>query len=88
MGKYRGIPSLVVEVLSSSTKSKDMSTKLELYMKGGVGEYWIVDSEEKGIYIYTFRNREILKYSVYSIGKTARSLLYEGLEICLEEIFT
>lgn len=87
MGKYRGIPSLVVEVLSSSTKSKDMLTKLELYMKGGVGEYWLVDLEEKGVYIYTFRNREILKYSPYCFGKSARSSLYEGLEVCLEDIF-
>jgi Uma2 family endonuclease len=24
-----------------------MSTKLELYMKGGIDEYWIVDIDEK-----------------------------------------
>ena len=78
---------LFVEVLSSSTKSKDMSTKLELYIKCFVCYYLIVYSEEKGIYIYTFRNREILKYSPYCFGKSARSSLYEGLEVCLEDIF-
>jgi Uma2 family endonuclease len=85
-GKYQGIPSLVVEVLSPSTKSKDMSTKLELYMKGGVNEFWIVDMEEKEVYVYTFRNKEILKYSTYKNNDIARSLLYEGLEINIEGI--
>jgi Uma2 family endonuclease len=86
-GKYQGIPTLVVEVLSPSTKSKDMSTKLELYMKGGVDEFWIIDMEEKKVYIYTFRNKEIFKYSVYRDSDIAHSLLYEGLKINTEEIF-
>ncbi|WP_342447736.1 type II toxin-antitoxin system prevent-host-death family antitoxin [Lentibacillus salicampi] len=30
-GKYKGAPTLVVEVLSPSTRSKDMLTKLDLY---------------------------------------------------------
>ena len=46
-GRYEGIPTLVVEVLSPSTKSKDMVAKLNLYMKSGVSEYWIVDIKVK-----------------------------------------
>jgi Uma2 family endonuclease len=86
-GKYQGIPFLVVEILSPSTKSKDMATKLELYMKGGVDEFWIVDMEEKEVYVYTFRNKEILKYSAYKNSDTARSLIFEGLQIGMKEIF-
>ena len=33
---------LVVEVLSPFTKGKDMAAKLNLYMRSGVREYWIV----------------------------------------------
>ncbi|MFW5855917.1 MAG: type II toxin-antitoxin system prevent-host-death family antitoxin, partial [Bacillota bacterium] len=40
---YAGTPSLVVEVLSRSTMSKDLTEKLNLYMAGGVEEYWIVN---------------------------------------------
>jgi len=58
-GKYHGIPSLVVEILSPSTKNKDMDTKLELYMKGGIGEYWIVNPESKGALVYTFKDKNI-----------------------------
>lgn len=45
---YVGIPALVVEILSESTRSKDLIKKLDLYMQGGVEEYWIINpfSEE------------------------------------------
>jgi hypothetical protein len=41
---------------------------------------------KKKRYIYTFRNKGILKYSVYRDNDIAHSLLYEGLEIDTEEI--
>jgi len=86
-GKYHGIPSLVVEVLSQSTKSKDMLVKLELYMKGGVDEFWIVDPESKQVYIYTFKDKEILSLAVSRHSDTAKSIIFDGLEVNVEEIF-
>ena len=41
------IPILVVEVLSRSTRDRDLGKKRRFYMKAGVAEYWIVDREEK-----------------------------------------
>ena len=40
-GKYKGVPTLVVEILSKSSKSKDRVLKLNLYMQTGVKEFWI-----------------------------------------------
>jgi Uma2 family endonuclease len=37
-----GAPSLVVEVLSPSTESRDRGCKLDLYAKSGVKEVWLV----------------------------------------------
>ena len=37
-----GAPSLVVEVLSPSTESRDRGRKLDLYAKSGVKEVWLV----------------------------------------------
>jgi Uma2 family endonuclease len=39
----QGAPDLVVEVLSESTAEMDRTTKLKLYAKHGVTEYWIID---------------------------------------------
>ena len=36
-----GAPDLAVEILSDSTKKKDMYVKLGKYMDAGVREYWL-----------------------------------------------
>ena len=44
-----GAPTLAVEVLSLATTQKDIKTKLLLYQKYGVAEYWIVDPVEEWV---------------------------------------
>jgi len=49
-----GAPDLAVEVLSPSTKKKDMTIKLNKYTAAGVREYWIVDPQKETIVVYKF----------------------------------
>ncbi|NLZ91279.1 MAG: Uma2 family endonuclease, partial [Clostridiales bacterium] len=87
-GRYEGIPTLVVEVLSPSTKSKDMVAKLNLYMKSGVSEYWIVDIKSKAIFKYSFsEKREIEELTILKEEDTIKSTAFKGLEIPLKDIF-
>ena len=44
--KVKGIPDLVIEILSPSTASHDREAKKERYRIAGVPEYWIVDPDE------------------------------------------
>jgi len=53
-GRYMGTPTLVVEILSSDTRSKDMVDKLNTYMISVVKEFWIVDPDNESILIYCF----------------------------------
>lgn len=38
-------PILVIEVLSPSTRRKDLLVKRDAYQEGGIGSYWIVDPD-------------------------------------------
>lgn len=53
-----GAPDFVIEVLSKSTKKKDMVIKLNKYMNAGVREYWMIDPVKKTVIVYDFDNEE------------------------------
>lgn len=44
--KIKGIPDLLIEILSPSTRNHDLRTKRTAYERCGVPEYWIVFPEE------------------------------------------
>jgi Uma2 family endonuclease len=44
-----GPPDLLVEVLSPSTRGRDLLTKRALYARAGVREYWILDGEAETV---------------------------------------
>lgn len=47
-----GAPDLAVEVLSPSTRRRDLDLKLKLYERAGVQEYWIVDPERAAMTVF------------------------------------
>lgn len=47
--KIKGVPELVVEILSPSTRSRDLQLKKQLYEQNGVAEYWIVDADNRNV---------------------------------------
>lgn len=86
-GRYMGTPSLVVEILSPSTRSKDMVDKLNTYMLSGVKEYWIIDIKNKCVYVYNFVDYCIEMMKSFNIGETVTSFNFEGLKCETKEIF-
>lgn len=88
-GKYEGIPTLIVEVLSPSTKGKDLAAKLNLYLESGVLEYWIVDLEDRKVIQYTFsQGRDIESLKTLPNGETIRSTVFKDLEISPDDLFS
>ena len=53
--RFEGAPDLVLEILSPSTRSKDMLLKLYKYQNACVKEYWIVDPDHETVLVYDFR---------------------------------
>ncbi len=87
-GKYQGVPTLAVEVLSRSTKRKDMIKKLDLYMQTGVKEYWMVDPEKKEITVYNFEKYDIADHETYIGDMVVKSKAFRGLQASLADVFT
>lgn len=85
-GKYMGTPTLVVEILSQSTRTKDMVDKLNTYRLSGVKEYWIVDPKQQNVLVYGFDQYEIDGYRLYGSGD-AHSFYFEDLSVSIEELF-
>ena len=65
----RGVPDLIVEVLSPSTEAIDRGLKMEIYARFGVGEYWLADADRKAIEIY----RLDAKARAYRLVETCRA---------------
>jgi len=86
--RYMGTPDLVIEILSDSTRNKDMIDKLNSYMLSKVKEYWIVDPRQQTIIIYSFDDEDIGSLKVYEKGNVARSLLFDGLEADVTNLFS
>ncbi|MFS0820297.1 type II toxin-antitoxin system prevent-host-death family antitoxin [Bacillus sp. 1P02SD] len=84
---YKGVPSLVVEVLSKSTRSKDLIKKLDLYMSTGVSEYWIVNPDNKEVTVYLFEDHNISNSATYKNKEAAQSFIFKGLSAEISRIF-
>lgn len=80
---------MVIEVISESTRSKDMLKKLDLYMQCGVKEYWIVDPYNNQVLVYSFDNKDIVNSIAYGKGANVyvQSHYFNGLQVSLDDMF-
>lgn len=86
--KYKGVPTLIVEILSPSNQSHDLVTKFNLYMKYKVKEYWIINPMKEAITIYTLNDNNLYEQSDIKVSTgIVESVVMNGLKINLEEIF-
>ena len=85
--KYTGVPSLMIEILSESTRGKDMVKKLDLYMSTGVQEYWIVNPFKKEVTVYSFDNLDVTQNATFGKNQKITSYIFDGLEVSLSDIF-
>jgi len=86
--RYMGIPSLVVEIISKNAISRDMVTKLNVYLQGCVSEYWIVDPQESRIIQYYFKNKQVSRLVINNNQDILKSFHFDGLEFAVCEVFT
>ena len=66
-GDIYGVPDMVVEILSKSTRNKDLGIKKDTYEAQGVREYWIIDPWSKSIDVYLLRDGKYALDDVYVV---------------------
>ena len=75
-----GAPDMVVEVLSYSTRKKDITVKKDIYEANGVREYWIVDPWSKSVDVYLLRDGKYFLDDVYALLDEAAFALLTDAE--------
>jgi Uma2 family endonuclease len=80
----RGTPSVLLEILSPSNRTYDLTTKAKLYAEQGVPEYWIVDPFAETIAVHELRDGQ---YAALPNDGMARSLVIPELVVDVRAVF-
>lgn len=80
-----GRPDMVVEVLSPSTRNRDLGLKARVYAEMGIPEYWMADPIAERFAISVLANGQYAE--VAHEGMSVRSTIVPGLIVDLDELF-
>jgi Uma2 family endonuclease len=86
----QGAPALVIEILSPGTRRTDEQAKRQLFERGGVREYWMVDPEFEAVTV--LRRQADGSFPIVAAlsrtqGDVLTTPLMEGLSIPLTGLF-
>ena len=83
----KGVPDLIVEIISPSNVYMDRTVKKKKYLSMGVSEYWLLSPINKWLKIYTPETGEDTpKVEIFKEGRVASEVL-KGLKFNLQDIF-
>lgn len=83
----QGAPDLIVEIVSPSSQKKDELEKLAAYGKFGVQEYWLIHPEKETITVFFNEDGEMKQREVLEKMGILRSVVVEGFELEVANIF-
>ena len=80
--KCVGSPDMIVEIISPSNAGHDYVTKLNLYQKYKVKEYWIIDPRKRSIFVYFLGENGFYDLvNSYTFNDKVKVNIYDDLEI-------
>ncbi len=83
-----GAPDLVVEVLSPSTRSRDLGIKLRRYAASGVPHYWTLDPLARSLAERCLSDDGYESAGTHGEHDVFRPRLFPGLEIALADLWS
>jgi len=82
-----GVPDLLVEVLSPSTRARDRGIKREFYGRIGVRELWLVDVDERRLWQYARQEGALREAGTRRHDERFGSVAFPGLVVALGEVW-
>ncbi len=83
----KGVPDLIVEIVSPSSTFYDTVEKKNVYEKYGVKEYWLVFPDERVIEIFILGKEGYVEFCKSKKKGIVTSSILEGLEIDSKDVF-
>lgn len=86
-GSIRGVPDLVVEVLSPSSRVHDRVVKHGVYGANGVPELWIVDPEGRSVEVFRLERDRFERPLRLGVADRITSAVLPGFELPVKDLF-
>jgi Uma2 family endonuclease len=83
-----GAPDLIIEILSPGNTKKEMKDKFEVYQENGVKEYWLVEPNDRVVFVYVLNeNGKYYGLQPFTDEDCVTSSLFPNLSVDLNEVF-
>jgi len=83
----RGVPDILVEVVSPDRPERDLMVKRGLYARNGVPEFWIVDPATRTIEVLILNGATYASHGYFEAADSLTSPVLAGLTLPLADIF-
>jgi Uma2 family endonuclease len=83
----RGVPDMVLEILSPGSEATDRGVKLRRYAASGVAVYWILDPATRILEEYLLAEGSYQLVGTFGPGTVFRPEIFPGLEVPIDELW-
>jgi len=84
---FQGVPRLIAEVLSPSTRALDRGPRMEVYRQAGVPHLWLLDPETETVEEYALAERVFNKTGQHGAGECFRPALFPEESVAVDSLF-
>ena len=83
----QGAPAIVAEILSASTRKRDLTLKFQLYERQGVREYWVIDPAKNTVTTHSLAGRRFSAGVTHHQSEVLETPLLPGWSLDLSQFF-
>lgn len=83
----RGVPDVMIEIVSPDRPERDRLVKRELYARNGVREYWIVEDATRSVEVLVLKGGRYETGAFFEESDALTSALFPGLAVPATKIF-